>query len=344
MFLIINGQRHDFDRPSTEVHELGHTIGIAHSSVGFPVGMDGALSPQLESQVPTMHPFAVAGTSRRTLEADDVAALSDLYPEPTFASTDGTITGRVTRCDNDLSRCSARTCARSTSNDPSIQLSRVTGFDGGPEGTYTIQGVPPGDYFVVVEPLAGDDQFLDRLAMYTAVDTDFQQEYFNASKEADCAADTDPALRESVNVGAGAFEDRRPEGRAPRRSRWWSTSRAAWAPRSAPSRRAWRAMISALDLAPGEFPEVAIVTFDDHANVDLVSRDPDRLHDVIAGLTTHGTPDCPEGSNARGDDGGPPARRGRVERYSSRTPTPCAAARRTRPSTPSTRQRARSCT
>ena len=185
------------------MHELGHTIGLAHSSVGFAVGKDGALSPQLESQVPTMHPFSVAGTSRRTLEADDVAALSDLYPEPTFASTDGTITGRVTRCKDDLPVLGANVRAVNV-NDPSVQLSRVTGFDGGPEGTYTIRGVPPGDYFVVVEPLAGDDELLGRLAMYTAVDTDFEQEYFNASKESDCAQDTDPAVRESVNVGAGA--------------------------------------------------------------------------------------------------------------------------------------------
>ena len=43
MFLIINGTHTDFDRRATEVHELGHTIGLAHSSVGFPLVKDGAL-------------------------------------------------------------------------------------------------------------------------------------------------------------------------------------------------------------------------------------------------------------------------------------------------------------
>ena len=50
MYLLINGSRTNFDRRSTEVHELGHTLGLAHSSVGFSIGKDGALSPELESQ------------------------------------------------------------------------------------------------------------------------------------------------------------------------------------------------------------------------------------------------------------------------------------------------------
>ena len=40
--------------------------------------------------------------------------------------------------------------------------------------------------------------------MYTTrVDTDFAQEYYNESKEADCGADGDPAAKEPVTVGTG---------------------------------------------------------------------------------------------------------------------------------------------
>ena len=49
---------------------------------------------------------------------------------------------------------------------------------------------------------------------------------------------------------------------------------------------------------PGDFPETAIVTFDDNATINTVSRDPARLRQVISEFTTHSTPDCPEGSNA----------------------------------------------
>ena len=57
-------------------------------------------------------------------------------------------------------------------------------------------------------------------------------------------------------------------------------------------------MISGLETLGVQFPKTAIVTFDDRATIATVSRDPERLRTVINGLTTHSTPDCPEGSNA----------------------------------------------
>jgi hypothetical protein len=296
MFLIINGNKHDFDRPSTELHELGHTIGLAHTTAGFAAEKDGALSPPLISQVPTMHPFATPGTDRRSLEADDRAAISDLYPDASFSSTDGTIKGRVTRCDGGLPVLGVNVRAVNV-NDPSIQISRVTGFDGGPEGSYVINGVPPGDYFVIAEPLSGDDELVDRLAMNTAVDTDFTQEYFNASKEGDCAQDTDPAAREPVGVTAGLPQTADIKVSSASLALVIDVTR-SMGPELGAIKVGLETMITALSAVPGDFPQTAIVTFDDHANVAKVSRDPDTLRSVIAGLTTHGTPDCPEGSNA----------------------------------------------
>src|SRR5207244_3303732 len=110
------------------------------------------------------------------------------YPEPTFSTTTGTITGTVTRCRTGDPVLGANVRTINVNNN-AIQLSRVTGFDGATDGSYTIKGVPPGTYNVVVEPLAGDTQYLDSLAMYTSVDTDFTQEFLNKSKEDDCAQD-----------------------------------------------------------------------------------------------------------------------------------------------------------
>jgi Quinohemoprotein amine dehydrogenase, alpha subunit domain III len=296
MYLIVNGTRTDFDRRSTETHELGHTLGLAHSSVGFSIDKNGALSPELESQVPTMHPFAIAGTDRRTLEADDVASLSELYPELTFASTTGTITGTVTRCGSGEPVLGANVRAINVAS-PAIQLTRVTGFDGKTDGSYTIHGVPPGDYDVVVEPLAGDTQYLASLAMFTRVDTDFTQEFLNASKEDDCAQDTDPTDRESIQVGASGTKtaDLKVEGAT---LALVVDVTGSMGPEIGAIKTGLEDMITALEVVPGSFPKTAIVTFDDAATIRTVSRDPDRLRSVIAGLTTHGTPDCPEGSNA----------------------------------------------
>lgn len=55
------------------------------------------------------------------------------------------------------------------------RLSRLAGFDGKTDGSCTINGLSPGDYEVVVEPLADDGEFLDGLATFTRIDTDFTQ-------------------------------------------------------------------------------------------------------------------------------------------------------------------------
>jgi hypothetical protein len=295
MFLIISGTHTDFDRPATMVHELGHTIGLAHSTVGWGLFKDGALEPPLTSQVPTMHPFSEGGIERRTLEADDKAALSELYPGPTFASTDGTIAGSVLRCDTGGAVNGANVRAINI-NDPRVQLTRVTGFDGTTGGSYEIKGVPPGTYRIVVEPLSGDNEFFGRLALFTDVDSDFTQEYFD-SKEDDCAQDTDLTASSPVTVSGGGTQIANLKVTKATLALVVDVT-GSMGPEIGEIKTGLETMITALQAVPGDFPDTAIVTFDDHATINTVSHDPARLRDVIAGFSTHSTPDCPEGSNA----------------------------------------------
>ncbi len=296
MFLLINGSRANFDRQATEIHELGHTLGLAHSTAGFSLFKDGSLSPLLEAQVPTMDPFGISTNDRQTLEDDDRASLSELYPAPdgSFSSTLGTITGTVTRCTGEPV-LGANVRAVSVA-DPSIQLTQVTGVDGATDGSYTIHGVPPGEYDVVVEPLGGDQAFMDALGYTTRIDSDFTAEYINASED-DCAQDTDPNAGDPVQVGASGIKtaDFKVEGAS---LALVVDITASMGPDINAVKLGLDAMISGLEATGSSFPKTAIVTFDDASHLQVVSRDPDRLREVVNNLTgtTH-TADCPEGSN-----------------------------------------------
>jgi hypothetical protein len=295
MFLLINGSRLNFDRQATELHELGHTLGLAHSTVGFPIGKDGALSPELEFGVPTMHPFSIASNDRQSLEADDEAALSELYPAGGFPGSLGTITGTDTRCTGEPV-LGANVRAINVA-DPTIQLSRVTGFDGATDGSYTIQGVPSGTYDLVVEPLGGDQQYVDSLALFTRVDADFTQEYFNQTTEADCVQDADQTAPEDFGVGAAGTKvaDFKVESAS---LALVVDITASMGPDIGAVKLGLDSMISGLEATGATFPKTAIVTFDDASHLVLVSRDPVKLRDAVNDLagTTH-TADCPEGSN-----------------------------------------------
>jgi hypothetical protein len=114
---------------TTAVHELGHTIGLQHT---------------LTSSV-----MATAVTSSVTraapLGSDDMAAASLLYPAAGYAATVGSISGRVTFT-NGTPVNMASVVALSPS---SPAVSALTN----PDGTYEIDGLSPGQYYLYVTPL-----------------------------------------------------------------------------------------------------------------------------------------------------------------------------------------------
>ncbi|MEQ1884726.1 MAG: matrixin family metalloprotease [Bryobacteraceae bacterium] len=116
----------------TLVHEFGHTLGLQHTMTSSV--MSTSITRATKKGLP--------------LAADDIAAISTLYPGPKrgvmLASITGSIAGKVVLNDNGVNLASVVALSKN-----GTAISAVTNLD----GTYRIQAIPPGDYLVYAHPL-----------------------------------------------------------------------------------------------------------------------------------------------------------------------------------------------
>jgi hypothetical protein len=123
------------------VHEFGHFAGLDHTRIhglNHPPETD---LPGYTQPVETMFPFLLEA-DQRTLERDDVVALSVLYPTADFFASTGSVAGRVLASDG-TPLSGIDVIARHLADD-SDAVSYVSGATLVPAGEFFLHGLTPG--------------------------------------------------------------------------------------------------------------------------------------------------------------------------------------------------------
>jgi len=186
---------------STLVHEFGHAIGLDHTQIQAALAGDGNKSN--DRFIPTMFPTdSDDDTQLGTLNPDDIAWVSFLYPSSTFNSRFGRIRGRLVRPNSGGPVLGANVIAVFQSLVPEdgrmFQLSCVSDLLAQGNGEFVIP-VAPGHYRLHIEPIRAD--FIKGSSVGPHSESPTSPSFINPVDPSDVPTDITVTAGGEVNIG-----------------------------------------------------------------------------------------------------------------------------------------------